>query len=268
MTDVVESSGTTDTFPRQYARTRRFSLGEPRNLVVSPDGQRVVFVRSTSGDDPINCLYLLHVATGEERLIADPSSLLEQADPDEDLPDEERVRRERMRETASGITTFATDKAVTVVAFPLAGRLFVAGLISGVARELDVEGPVFDPRPHPGAARLAYVCGSARVSGKVRLSGGSSVNGSSTFTMRPSVAQTLREESVVQARQTIERRVNELGVTEPSIAQQGGLSGLADEILVQLPGVTDVERAKEIIGSPGMLELKLVEQGPAARHPL
>jgi preprotein translocase subunit SecD len=85
------------------------------------------------------------------------------------------------------------------------------------------------------------------------------VNGSYTFAMRPSVAQTLREEAVVQARQTIERRVNELGVTEPSIAQQG-----ADQILVQLPGVTDVERAKEIIGSTGKLELKLVEQGPAA----
>ena len=76
--------------------------------------------------------------------------------------------------------------------------------------------------------------------------------------MRPNVAQTLREEAVEQARQTIERRVNELGVTEPSIAQQG-----ADQILVQLPGVTDVDRAKEIIGSPGVLELKLVEQGPA-----
>ena len=83
--------------------------------------------------------------------------------------------------------------------------------------------------------------------------------GSHTFRMRPNVAQTLREEAVVQARQTIERRVNELGVTEPSIAQQG-----EDQILVQLPGVSDVDRAKEVIGSPGMLELKLVEQGPAA----
>ena len=84
-------------------------------------------------------------------------------------------------------------------------------------------------------------------------------NGTYTFTMRQSVAVTLREETVVQARQTIERRINELGVTEPSIAQQGD-----DQILVQLPGVSDVARAKEIIGSPGMLELKLVEQGPAA----
>ena len=85
------------------------------------------------------------------------------------------------------------------------------------------------------------------------------VNGSYTFRMRPNVAQRLRDEAVVQARQTIERRVNELGVTEPSIAQQS-----SDQIIVQLPGVTDVDRAKEIIGSPGMLELKLVEHGPAA----
>jgi preprotein translocase subunit SecD len=86
----------------------------------------------------------------------------------------------------------------------------------------------------------------------------SGVNGAYTFTMKPNVQSTLRDESVVQARQTIERRVNELGVTEPSIAQQG-----TDQILVQLPGVTDVERAKGIIGSPGLLELKIVEQGPA-----
>jgi len=93
----------------------------------------------------------------------------------------------------------------------------------------------------------------------VNFDRGSGVNGSYTFSMKPNVAQSLREEAVIQARQTIERRVNELGVTEPSISQQG-----SDQILVQLPGVADVDRAKEIIGSPGMLELKLVEQGPAA----
>ncbi len=79
--------------------------------------------------------------------------------------------------------------------------------------------------------------------------------------MKPSRQIDLRSEAVVQGRQTIERRVNELGVTEPSIAQQGQDS---DQILVQLPGVTDVDRAKEIIRSTGLLELKIVEQGPAA----
>jgi dipeptidyl-peptidase-4 len=156
MTDTQAS----ESFPRQYARTRRFTLGEPRNIVVSPDGQRVVFIRSRAGDDPVNCLYVLEVGTGDERLVADPLLLLNQVDAD-DVPPEERTRRERLREMASGVTSYATDKAVTVVAFPLAGRLFVAGLISGVARELVVDGPVFDPRPDPVAHRLAYVSGSA-----------------------------------------------------------------------------------------------------------
>ncbi len=87
---------------------------------------------------------------------------------------------------------------------------------------------------------------------------GAGVNGSYTFTMKPNIQVNLRDEAVVQARQTIERRVNELGVAEPSIAQQG-----SDQILVQLPGVTDVERAKGIIGSPGLLELKIVEGSPS-----
>ncbi len=79
------------------------------------------------------------------------------------------------------------------------------------------------------------------------------------FTMRPNVVITLRQQAVEQARQTIERRVNDLGVAEPNIALQGSNN---DQILVQLPGVTDVDRAKEIIRSTGLLELKLVEQGP------
>ena len=79
-----------------------------------------------------------------------------------------------------------------------------------------------------------------------------------TYTMRPNLAVQLRDEAVTQALQTIERRVNELGVAEPIVARQGA----ADQILVQLPGVTDVTRAKEIIRSTALLELKLVEQGP------
>ena len=83
-------------------------------------------------------------------------------------------------------------------------------------------------------------------------------SGTYTFTLKPNIANNLRDEAVVQARETIERRINELGVTEPSIAQQG-----SDQLLVQLPGVTDVDKAKSIMGSPGLLELKIVEQGPS-----
>jgi preprotein translocase subunit SecD len=89
--------------------------------------------------------------------------------------------------------------------------------------------------------------------------------GTYTFTMKPTVQLALRDEAVDQARETIERRVNELGVTEPSIAEQGAEG---DQILVQLPGVSDVNRAKEIIQSTGLLELKIVERTGTTREEL
>jgi preprotein translocase subunit SecD len=81
------------------------------------------------------------------------------------------------------------------------------------------------------------------------------------FRMKPNIAIDLREQAVVQALDTIDRRVNELGVSEPSIARHGSTG---DQILVQLPGVTEVARAKEIIRSTAMLKLSLVETGPAS----
>jgi dipeptidyl-peptidase-4 len=156
--DRPDLSPTDDTFPRQYARTRRLTLGEPRTITVSPDGRRVVFVRSRHGSDPVNCLWVLEVASGEERLIADPAVLLAGED-DAELPVDEQRRRERTREQAGGVVAYATNRAVNVAAFALGGRLFVAGLVSGTARELLVDGPVFDPQPEPGARWLAYVKG-------------------------------------------------------------------------------------------------------------
>ncbi len=150
----------TDSFPRQHARTQRFTLGEPRNVTVSADGQRVVFLRSAGGSDPVNALWVLDVETGTERLVADPGGLLSEGD-DAELPPDERARRERAREGAQGITSYATDRNSTVVAFAIAGRLFAGGLVSGRAREVEVVGPVFDPRPDPSAKRIAYVSGTS-----------------------------------------------------------------------------------------------------------
>lgn len=93
----------------------------------------------------------------------------------------------------------------------------------------------------------------------------SGAGGSYTFTMKPNVERTLRDESVRQALQTIERRVNDLGVAEPIVAPHGTAN---DQILVQLPGVTDVNRAKEIIRSTALLELKIVESEAPSREAL
>ena len=77
--------------------------------------------------------------------------------------------------------------------------------------------------------------------------------------LKPSVEKQIRSGSVQQAIQTIRNRVDQLGVTEPVIQDHGP----ADEyqILVQLPGVDDPSRVKDIIKSTALLELKLVEPG-------
>jgi preprotein translocase subunit SecD len=88
----------------------------------------------------------------------------------------------------------------------------------------------------------------------------SGANGSYDFRMKPNIEKDVREQAVVQALETIERRVNELGVAEPTISRYGSSN---DQILVQMPGLTDVARAKEIISNTALLELKIVEAGPA-----
>jgi preprotein translocase subunit SecD len=98
----------------------------------------------------------------------------------------------------------------------------------------EVAGPQYDRNPQPGGAY--------------------------EFTMKPNIARDLAEQAVDQTMQTIDRRVNELGVTEPSIARQSN----GDELLIQLPGETDIARAKDIIGKTAQLEFKLVEAGPTS----
>lgn len=83
--------------------------------------------------------------------------------------------------------------------------------------------------------------------------------GAHQFTMKPNIVKDMYEQTMVQAIDTIDRRVNELGVAEPNIARHGD----EDQILVQLPGVSEVARAKDIIQDTAILELKLVEAGPA-----
>ena len=101
---------------------------------------------------------------------------------------------------------------------------------------------------------------SAATETEVTFNRESGAGGTYVFRMKPNIANQVRQETVEQAIRTIERRVNELGVAEPIVARHGG----DEQIIVQLPGVSDVNRAKEIIRSTALLELKLVEGGPAA----
>ncbi|MFE0178200.1 prolyl oligopeptidase family serine peptidase [Streptomyces sp. NPDC059002] len=141
--------------PRQFARTRRFSLGVPRAFAVSPDGERVLFVRSTAGDDPVSRLWLFQ--DGAERILVDPLGLGATGP----VPEAERVRRERAREQSQGVVAFATDRHARVVAFALGGALWVVDTAGGAPRRIHTAGPVVDPRPSPDGTLIAYVTGGA-----------------------------------------------------------------------------------------------------------
>ncbi|WTL39152.1 prolyl oligopeptidase family serine peptidase [Streptomyces brevispora] len=155
------------TFPLQSARTMRFTLGAPRAFTVSPDGERVVFLRSGSGTDRLTRLWVLDLAgdgAPRERVVADPAVLL--GGSAERLSVQERARRERSREGASGIVGYAVDAAAELAAFALSGKVYVAELRAGTARALPVPGPVIDPRPSPDGRHIAYVSkGALRVVG-------------------------------------------------------------------------------------------------------
>lgn len=77
--------------------------------------------------------------------------------------------------------------------------------------------------------------------------------------LTPQAQQTIREFAIKQNITTLHNRINELGVAEPVIQQQG-----MDRIVVQLPGVQDVAKAKDILGRTATLEIRMVDDTPGA----
>ncbi|NNF54050.1 MAG: prolyl oligopeptidase family serine peptidase [Acidimicrobiales bacterium] len=144
-------------FPLAYARTQRFTLGTPRSITVVDDGRLVAFLRSVDGITPTLSLWVLDLSSGAERLIADPLSL----SADGDLPTpEERVRRERARESAGGIAQFSVAQSQPWASFILAGDVYIADLRSGRTRKVATATPAFDARLSPSGAHIAYTVGS------------------------------------------------------------------------------------------------------------
>ena len=154
---MPETPDPLEEFPRQVARTRGFSLGVPRAFTVSPDGERVVYLRTKTGDDPVSCLWVFEVSGAKERLVFDPG----EEEAERDLTDAERARRERARERSSGVTSYATDEAVRRAVFTVAGRMFLADLVGGSARELSAPGSVDDPHLDRIGERIAFVVDGA-----------------------------------------------------------------------------------------------------------
>src|SRR5581483_8374144 len=83
-----------------------------------------------------------------------------------------------------------------------------------------------------------------------------------SLTLDPRDVQRIRDNVVDQALKIIRNRIDQFGVSEPTVQAQG-----ADEIVVQLPGIQDPQRAKDLIGKTALLEFKLLATGPGAGTP-
>jgi preprotein translocase subunit SecD len=81
-----------------------------------------------------------------------------------------------------------------------------------------------------------------------------------TATIKPEAARRVQEQALKQNMVTLHNRINELGVAEPVIQQQG-----LDRIVVQLPGVQDTAKAKDILGRTATLEVRMVDESSEAR---
>ncbi len=81
-----------------------------------------------------------------------------------------------------------------------------------------------------------------------------------TATIKPEAARKVQEQALKQNITTLHNRINELGVAEPVIQQQG-----LDRIIVQLPGVQDTAKAKDILGRTATLEVRLVDESTEAQ---
>lgn len=160
MTDVIRQ------FPRKKARTLRFSCGAPRAARMIADGSRALFLRSDGPEDTVTSLWMSVIdenGNASEMLLADPRTLLADADA-EDVPAEERARRERAREGGSGIVGYSTDASGNRVTFTINGQLFLTDIAAGVTRAVAVEEdelkPVLNPRISPDGQHVMYTTGT------------------------------------------------------------------------------------------------------------
>ncbi len=167
-------------FPRLRARTLRFGCGAPRSAQTVGDGSRALFLRSDGPEDLVTALWLSWFdESGEhhETKLADPRELLGATADSEDVPAEEKARRERAREGGTGIVGYSSDDDGNRIVFTINGRLFLTdidwndetGAPEPHTRELAGEWldedpamytPVLNPRIAPNGGHVLYTTGS------------------------------------------------------------------------------------------------------------
>jgi dipeptidyl-peptidase-4 len=142
---------------RDLAQTRSFILGRPVKPQPTPDGKAVLFLRS-GPRSPRLSLFEFDVAKGATRELLTPEQVLKGAE--EKLSPEEKARRERMRVSAGGFTSYQLSDDGRLILLTLSGKLFLVRRETAAVEELPTgPGPLLDPRLAPDATKVAYVRG-------------------------------------------------------------------------------------------------------------
>jgi dipeptidyl-peptidase 4 len=140
---------------RDHAQTRGFMLGRPTGARPTPDGKAVLFLRAQARVPKLS-LYEFDVATGKTRELLTPEQLLKGAE--EKLSPEEKARRERMRVSVGGFTSFQLSDDGSLILVSLSGKLYTVKRDGGEVTELRTgEGTVLDPKFSPDGKAVAYV---------------------------------------------------------------------------------------------------------------
>ena len=180
---MSETNDVTDAIanlPRRRARTLRFTCGAPRSAQTIGNGSRALFLRSDGPEDLVTALWLSWFDDSSEHhetKLADPRELLGATADSENVPAEEKARRERAREGGAGIVSYSVDADGDRVVFTINGRLFLTEIGNDAAtgaptsrtRELAGEWldedpamytPVLNPRIAPDGEHVLYTTGT------------------------------------------------------------------------------------------------------------
>ena len=142
-------------FLKSYAQTGAFRSGRPANIKIVPGGEEILFLRSGPQDNERN-LYAYNVESKQERVLLTAQQILQGAT--EELSDEEKAKRERLRLSASGIASYALSKDGSQILVPLSGKLYVVGRTSGKTVQLPSDGGYAnDPGFSPDGSKVACV---------------------------------------------------------------------------------------------------------------
>jgi dipeptidyl-peptidase-4 len=148
-----------DPFLDAWARTNRFRLGRPGSIRITPDGSKVLFLRSEPRSF-VHTLYEFDVASGSERVLLTAEQILQGAE--ENLSPEERARRERQRQTARGIASYTLTEDGNTIVTSLSGRLFMVDRATAKVREITSvsKQAAIDPQVSKDGSRLAHCRGN------------------------------------------------------------------------------------------------------------